>query len=389
MNEPKNKSSFQGGFGKYILPGVLLQSVLIGGGYATGREVISYGAKFGAKGWIAGIAILIGFSVMSMATFEFVRVFKTYNYKSFMTKLIGKAAILYDLIYIPLVVIILAVMASATGEIANKTLGVNYWVGVLTVIVVVGLLNFYGTSLIEKFETYGTIALYIAYIIFGILAISKTTGNIQQVFQTGNTSFVEGVSSTKLVIWTGIVYVAYNLIVFPASFTSLKRQTTRKECIISGIISGILMTVPWFITYFSFMGFYPQEEILSSSVPWLDILSQVGGSWTIVLFGIVMGWTLIETSTGVLHAFVARVNSTLEDHGKNTLTQMQSSALTVIVLITATVFSKFGIIDLIAKGYETMSYGLMVVYALPLLTIGVYKIYKSTNSKENNKMTNE
>lgn len=380
MNEEKNKSSFSGWFGRYVLPGVLLQSVLIGGGYATGREVISYGAKFGAKGWIAGIAILVGFSIMSMATFEFVRVFKTYNYKSFMQKLIGKAAILYDVIYIPLVIIILAVMASATGEIVNKTLGLNYWIGVITVIVAVGILNFYGTNIIEKFETYGTIALYAAYIIFGILAISKTSGNISQVLSTGDTSFVEGVSSTRFVIWTGIVYVAYNLIVFPASFTSLKRQTTRKDSLISGIIAGILMTVPWFITYFAFMGFYPQEEILASSVPWLDILYQVGGTWTVVLFGIVIGWTLIETSTGVLHAFVERVNSTLEDYGKEPLNRPKSAALTVVVLIIATVFSKFGIIDLIAKGYETMSYGLMVVYALPLLTLGIYKIYKATKS---------
>lgn len=386
--EKKSKTTlFDGGFGKYVLPGILLQSVLIGGGYATGREVISYGAKFGAKGWIAGIAILIGFSIMSIVTFEFVRVFKTYNYKDFMKTLIGKAAILYDLIYIPLVIIILAVMASATGEIVNKTIGLNYWVGVIAVILAVGILNFYGTKVIEKFETYGTVALYAAYIIFGVLAISKNIGNIQHVLVTGDTSFVEGGSSIRYIIWTGIVYVAYNLIVYPASFASLKRQTTRKESVISGIIAGVLMTVPWFITYFAFMGYYPQEAILASSVPWLDILYQVGGTWTIVLFGVVMGWTLIETSTGVLHAFVERVNSTLSDYGKETLTRGQSAVLTIVVLVIATVFSKFGIIDLIAKGYEAMSYGTMIVYALPLLTIGIYKIVKESKNKQNTEDT--
>lgn len=44
---------YEGAYAKYILPGVLLQSVLIGGGYATGREIYSYGAKFGAMGWIS------------------------------------------------------------------------------------------------------------------------------------------------------------------------------------------------------------------------------------------------------------------------------------------------------------------------------------------------
>ena len=51
------KNFYEGTYAKYILPGVLLQSVLIGGGYATGREIYSYGAKFGAMGWISGLTI--------------------------------------------------------------------------------------------------------------------------------------------------------------------------------------------------------------------------------------------------------------------------------------------------------------------------------------------
>ncbi len=51
----KQKNFFDGAFGKLILPGIVLQSVLIGGGYATGREIVEYGAKFGAMGWLAGV----------------------------------------------------------------------------------------------------------------------------------------------------------------------------------------------------------------------------------------------------------------------------------------------------------------------------------------------
>ena len=35
MSESGKKGFFDGRFGKYLLPGILLQSVLIGGGYAT------------------------------------------------------------------------------------------------------------------------------------------------------------------------------------------------------------------------------------------------------------------------------------------------------------------------------------------------------------------
>ena len=49
----KLNSFFEGWFGRYVLPGIIMQSVLIGGGYATGREIVEYGAKFGAMGLIA------------------------------------------------------------------------------------------------------------------------------------------------------------------------------------------------------------------------------------------------------------------------------------------------------------------------------------------------
>ena len=381
QRKPQNsgkKSFFDGAFGKYLVPGILLQSVLIGGGYATGREVISYGAMYGAKGWLAGLATLIGFAIMSMLTFEFARVTGSYNYKSLMKNLLGKFGVLYDLIYIPLSVIILAVMASATGEIVNQTMGLNYWVGIIVVIVIVGILNFYGSSLIERFETWGTVALYAAYIIFGILAVRAAGTHIGEVFASGDTSFATGTGteSTGSVIWLGIVYVAYNLIVYPSSFEALKRQDSRKQSLISGLIAGVLMTVPWFITYFAFMGYYPDPDVLGATVPWLVILKQVGGTWTIILFGIVMGWTLIETSTGIIHAFVARVNAGLVDFGKNPLSPKQNAIMTVIVLVLAILLSKVGIIDLISKGYNAMSYALMIVYMLPMLTIGLYTIVK-------------
>ena len=55
---------------RIFLPGIILQSVLIGGGYATGREIVEYGAKFGASGWVSGLAIFLGFSLMSILAME-------------------------------------------------------------------------------------------------------------------------------------------------------------------------------------------------------------------------------------------------------------------------------------------------------------------------------
>src|SRR5699024_4801403 len=109
------------------------------------------------------------------------------------------------------------------------------------------------------------------------------------------------------VLWSGILYVGYNLAVYPAALFTARRQTRLRHTVIAGIVAGLLMTVPWFLTYFALMGFYPDAGVFDASVPWLEMLS-TEALWVIVIFGIVVGWTLIETATGMIYALVARVD---------------------------------------------------------------------------------
>ena len=167
----KKKGFFEGSFGKFVLPGIILQSVMIGGGYATGREIVEYGAKYGALGWLSGLGTFLGFAVIAALTYELIRLTKAYDFKTFMKTIGGPLWIVFDIVYLLFMVVIIAVMASATGNIVEQTLGLNYWVGVVAITVVVAILNFYGSRLIERFETLGTVALYAGYIIFSVLVI--------------------------------------------------------------------------------------------------------------------------------------------------------------------------------------------------------------------------
>ncbi|MGP4073247.1 YkvI family membrane protein [Piscibacillus sp. B03] len=364
----------EGKFGRYILPGIILQSVLIGGGFATGREIVEFGAKFGAMGWMAGIGIFLGFTIASILTFEFARKFKTYNYRHFLKELIGPLWFLFDIIYILLAILIIAIMASATGEILQNTLGLNYWVGVGLIIIIVGLLNFYGKGLIERFKTFGTLSLMLGYILFAILVISTTWDEAVNVLSTGDTSFVGNNVTIGTVLWTGILYVGYNLAVYPATLFSIERQTSRKESVVAGLLAGIFMTVPWFLTYFSLLGHYPNEDVFGASVPWLQML-QGFPAIVIIIFGVVVGWTLVETSSGMIHAFVDRVDGQLKEATDKQLSQTHKGLIAVGALVLALILAQVGIIDLIATGYTAMAYAMIAVFMLPLLTIGVYKIF--------------
>ena len=377
------KKFYEGGYAKYILPGVLLQSVLIGGGYATGREIYSYGAKFGAFGWISGLTIGIGFALFAFLTFEICRIYNVYDYNNYIKQVIGPLWPVMDVLTILIAIMLIAVMAAATGSIFEQV-GLPNFLGAVVIVFLCGLLNFKGSKVIEKFESVGTVLLYGGYILFTILVLISKGSNIPQVFASADTSAYDGKITLGLCIWTGILYVAYNINSIPMGMFSLTRQTKRKETFFSGLIAGLLMVIPWFLSYFAMMCFYGDTSIVGADVatPWMEMIKAVnGGPVLLALFSIVMGWTLVETATGCIHMIIDRFDIALEERGNTRLTDKKRGLITVITLLAALLLSRIGVVTLIEKGYSYLSYGFILFYLLPTLFIGGYKIIRYKNNK--------
>lgn len=375
---------YEGGYAKYILPGVLLQSVLIGGGYATGREIYSYGAKFGAMGWISGLTIGIGFALFTFLTFEICRIYKVYDYKNYIRQVIGPLWPVMDILTVLIAIVLIAVMAAATGSIFEQV-GLPNILGSVVIVFLCGLLNFKGSKVIEKFESVGTVLLYGGYILFTIIVLVKKGGNIPQVFAAMDTSAVGGSVTLPLCIWTGILYVAYNINAIPMGMFSLTRQTKRKETLVSGIIAGLLMVIPWFLSYFAMMCFYGDTSIVGADVatPWMEMIKAVnGGPVLLGLFSLVMGWTLVETATGCIHMIIDRFDVALAERGNAKMSDRKRGLITVATLIAALLLSRIGVVTLIEKGYSYLSYGFILFYLLPTLIIGGYKILRHKEKKQ-------
>lgn len=364
---------FAGKYGRYLLPAVIFQSVLIGGGYATGREIVEFGGRFGALGVWSVVAIFLGFSLISVVAYEFARFTRAYNYRAYTRRLIGPAWPLFDILFVVMAVIVVAVMSSAAGEIGSDVIGIPYVVGVGVVILLVAFLNFYGRGLIERFKSVGTVLLYMLFIVLGVAVLTQRWSQVGDVFARSDTSYVESAT-----VWAafsaGILYVSYNLVVMPAVLFSLDRQTRFKETVWSGILTGVLSTLPFVLTYLCIQGFYPNEDVLGAPVPWLAMIGEVGVRGLSVLFAVLVMYTLVETATGVTHAIVDRIDDALAEAGRPHLTATQSALFTGAVLVAASIFAQVGIIALVAQGYTTMAYGFLVLFALPLLTIGLYRV---------------
>src|SRR5688572_29936872 len=116
----------QQGWRRYLLPGLVFQAVLSGGGYATGREIWEYIAKFGRSG-AAGIAVIaVGFFIMLFLSGELARQTESYNYRRWSKQLLGAAWPLFDLLFVIMAVIAIAVVTSAATSVATERTNVPY-----------------------------------------------------------------------------------------------------------------------------------------------------------------------------------------------------------------------------------------------------------------------
>ena len=99
-------------FRVYIIPGCVFQSVMVGGGYGTGREVVEYFTQFGLYGGL--LALLVTFAVMATVlalTFELSRLYRRYDYRRLMKVLLGPAWVVFELITLTMLPLVLAVLA--------------------------------------------------------------------------------------------------------------------------------------------------------------------------------------------------------------------------------------------------------------------------------------
>lgn len=146
---------------RILIPGFVFQSVVIGGGYGTGAEISQYFLSRGLAGGLLGMAVtLVIWSVICAVTFEFSRIFKTYDYKNMMGKLLGKAGFLYEICYIILLLIVLGVVTATAGSMANNLTGASKWIGVAILSVGIILLVIKGTAAIENVLTFWSYVLY-------------------------------------------------------------------------------------------------------------------------------------------------------------------------------------------------------------------------------------
>jgi len=357
-------------FQRIILPGLVLQSTMIGGGYATGRELIEFFLQLGPKaGLLAMLVSTMVISVVCIVAFEFARTFATYDYRLFFRKLIGPGWILFEIAYVALILLVLSVLGAASGELIHNLLGISSLWGTFTLMLTIGILVFYGSKVIEGFLSSWSIILYIAYTALIIWSLSvfgeKISSNIFSLQQsTIDLSTFKG----------GWSYAGYNVVVLTAALFVVPHFKNRSDSFWAGLFCGPLAMIPGFLLFIAMVAHYP--EITEKSLPISYLLEQLNAPGFMLVFQVVIFGTFIETGTALLHSINERIAEVYLEKDKQMPQFLRPTVALSLLFIAIYLADAVGIVSLIGQGYAYSSYLFLAIVVLPLLTRGIWLIYK-------------
>ncbi len=361
MSELTGRTNF---FARFLLPGLAFKAVVIGGGYATGRELAEFFLPSGPWGGILGMAVAAAiWSAVCTLTFLVARRQNSRDYRAFFQGLLGRAWVAFEICYFLFLIVILAVFGAAAGAIGEAVLGWPPLAGTIALVTAIALFTAFGDGSVEALFKYVSLLLYAVYAVFLILAVTRFGPRIADAFaapEIGPGWF-----------GAGLTYAGYNLVGAAAILPVLRHLRSDRDAIAAGLLAGPLAMIPAVI-FFVCMAAWPETalEVLPSDFL-LRKLDFPALHW---LFQAMIFAALLESGSGSVHAVNQRIAAVLG--GPNHRLSWQMRLFCSITLLIGAVFlaSRFGLVALIARGYRALAWAFLAVYVLPLFTLGVWKL---------------
>jgi len=352
-------------FRVYLLPGAVFQSVLVGGGYGTGREIVEFFTRHGGVGGFLAMGVtLVSWIIVLGLTYDFARRFKTYDYRNFFQHLLGRWWIVFEILFIAMLLLVLAVVASAAGAVLSEEIGLPYVVGIAAMLLLVGALAFFGRAVVANSLAVWTAVLYVLFISYFAASVSAFGGESLEVLAQGEVGSGWAVG--------GFQYAMYNLFIVPVVLYSAAAIRTVREAWLAATAAALICITPAVLFHFTFLAHYP--AVLDFEIPVYSVLGFVGLQALVLAYIVGLFGTFIETGAGLIHGVNERIDSYLRDQGRSALTGPARSAIAVVAVAVSAVLATIGIIPLIARGYGGIAWGFFAVYIIPLVTIGIVKM---------------
>jgi len=355
-------------FQRFLLPGFAFKAVVIGGGYATGRELAEFFLPSGPWGGIVAMLLaMVIWSAVCVATFLFARASGARDYLSFFRALLGRGWVVFEIAYVLFVVLILAVFGAAAGAIGAAVFGLPKLAGTLALMIGIASFVTFGNVSVERLFKYVTYLLYGVYVLFVLLAVTHFGERIVA-------GFALDVAPTGWALG-GLTYASYNIIGAVVILPVVRHLTCDRDAVVAGLIAGPLAMLPALLFFTCMVAFYP--AIGNETLPSDFMLQRLDAPLFHLLFQLMIFAALLESGTGAVHAINERVAKAWHTARGFPLTRRARLAIALALLVCCMLLAdRFGLVALIARGYRALAGIFLAIYVVPLMTLGVARLWR-------------
>lgn len=352
-------------FRVFVIPSSVFLSVVFGGSYGTGREVMEFVSRHGpVGGLLAIVAVALTYTALLFITFELARRFQQYEYRGFFKQLLGRGWFLYEIVILLGMLITLAVCATAAGAIAESRFGLPAWTGSAALLLIVFVLNYQGRVLVEKTMILAVTALVLVLVSLVVQLLGEPAEQIRQSFRS------------EPIAWGawqgGMQYALVNGGFIPLLLYCSRGIRGRGEAGLAASCAALVAVVPAIVFHFAFMSAYP--AITEEQLPTYTLFTQVASPMLLNIYVAVLFVLIAQTGVGMLQGFLDRLDSWHVQRYGSSLSRVGHGLVALGMAGSSIVLSGLGIIALILAGYTFLALSFIVVFALPLFTRGIWLI---------------
>ena len=387
----------------------------VGGGFASGNQVIQYYSNYGYTSVIFPILAMGLLAVVMYIMMKFAKLSGFTNYKDTYAALYPKPwmEVFFEIFYI---IIVLAAMASAVagaGEVLANFIGVPY-VGAgkvtmnLVIVAVLIILTIFGIKLVRAASTVLSVAIIVITALLVIFGLTVDYDSIAaQLTSQYNVELAEYTNATATAIWKGVlVYAAFQCVSIPpmiAAANELSLKGVKKANILGWLMNGLALAASgWMLTKWypllaslhsagkEFLAANPTATVATDpivayanalGIPNQTVLDLIGIKWLLVAFSVLLFCAFMSTCVTLVYTMIQRFEGKFFP---NTIKNDKLRGTIVAGLVIAICFaiSLLGLTDIVKYAYGYDGYYSIVVIVIPAFIWGIPKIKKLEAAKK-------
>lgn len=340
----------------------------VGGGFATGNQVVSYFVQYGITGFIWPILSMALLAWVMYVVMRFARLRGLTNYKDTFEELYPhpKMEILFEIFY---VIIILAAVAAAVSGAANlvvQFLHLPYVVSCLVVIACLVVLSIFGIKLIIAVSTFLSAGILV------IVAIMFVVGLTNAPLSIGEAVEATPVNNAAYAFFRGVpVYAGFQCVSIPSMIAAATTVTNNKGVKRAAVLGGLMNGLALAASALMLLTWYPSivaGEALT--LPNLFVCQSIGWQWLTIIYSLLLFCAFISTSVTLVFSMIDRFQNKLPESVPQAGRKIIVGAI-VIALCFAV--SLLGLSVIISKVYGYCGYYGIVFIMIPVLIWGTKK----------------